>query len=462
MTTSAPAPETIDLDRVIDIDALVEAQPCGAMTLRLLLASMLISFFDGFDLSALSFSAPYLAPELGIDRIELGYIFSLGLAGTLLGAFLTGILADRYGRRPVILLSGIAFGLLTLNLAVAHNFHILLALRFVQGVALGGILPLCWTLNIDYTPKRRRATIVTLITIGFGVGTGLAGPISVVLIPLFGWHSLFIFGGLGALLGCLLIWKWAPESLRYAVASNADAARIGQLVKNFVPEQDIQGTTRYIDSSNHGRPEKVRLAQLFTGGLRFTTPLVWTAYFASSLSAYLLASWGPVIYEAIGFERSSSAFIASFNTLGGISGGLMVMRFTDRFGAASVAVMPFLAVPLLLTLGLAPLTDGAFLALVLLLGTFLIGGHYGVMSVVGLLYPASIRATGTGTAAAIAKLGSIAGPLVGGILLSSTLPPKTTFAFIAVCPLVLFLCMIVVAILERRPAQSATHGSASI
>jgi AAHS family 4-hydroxybenzoate transporter-like MFS transporter len=439
---------------IVDIAALIETKTFDRFALRLLLGSMLITFFDGFDLSALSFAAPYVAAELGLDTLSLGYVFSTGLAGTLIGAFATGPLADHYGRRPVILLSTVAFGLLTLAFVAVAGFPLLIALRFVQGIALGGLMPLCWTLNIDYAPKRRRATIATFITIGFGLGSGLAGPISVALIPRFGWHSLFVFGGVGALLTAALLWRGMPESLRYLAMRAPRSGRMRRAFHCFAPEVTLPAAPQFVLSDETDAPRRLALTCLFEGRLALITPLIWAAYLASSISAYLLASWGPLLFEAVGFDRAQSAYIASFNTLAGIAGGLLVMRFTDRLGVLSIAAMPLVAIPLMLALGLLPLAAPSFVAFSILIGVFLLGGHYGVMSIIGLFYPGATRATGTGTAAAVAKIGSVLGPLLGGLLFSMQFPARMTFALIAVCPLTLLLCLVLLARIERSDRKA--------
>ncbi len=160
--------------------------------MRLVLISWLVTVFDGFDLNAIAFAAPYLAAAYSFDRASLANIFIVGGVGTLLGGFLFGALGDRIGRRRTIIGATAAFGLLTLLLAACDRYWELLLVRFVNGVALGGALPLTWALSVEYVPTRRRATAVTLITLGYGLGVVAAGPISLLLLPRFGWQSIFI------------------------------------------------------------------------------------------------------------------------------------------------------------------------------------------------------------------------------------------------------------------------------
>jgi hypothetical protein len=151
---------------VFDVSQAIERQKLGRFLVGLVVISWIITFFDGFDSQAIAFAAPYLSTQYHLDRIMMGNIFSMGLVGTLIGGFAFGYLGDRVGRRPAIILATAAFGLLTLAFVLADGYASLLALRLVDGVALGGMLPLAWALNIEYAPKRYRSTIVTVIMIG--------------------------------------------------------------------------------------------------------------------------------------------------------------------------------------------------------------------------------------------------------------------------------------------------------
>jgi len=443
-----------------DLGEAIEARPFDRFALKLLLLSMLATVFDGFDLTAISFAAPTLAPALGLDPIAMGTVFSAGLAGTMLGALATGYWADRFGRKPVIVGSTAAFAVLTIALAFVRDGTSLLAVRAVQGFALGGVMPLCWALNIDYSPARRRSTIVTLVTLGFGIGSALAGPAAVLLIPRFGWPSLFVAGGIGALLCSLLLQLALPESLRFLAARGAGQPKLHAGFRRFAPDIVLPAGTILVcaDAERPGRAGRVPLAALFGGRLRLVTPLLWAAYVASSISAYLFASWGPVIFEALGLTRAQAAYVASFYALTGAAGGLLLMRFTDRTGFGSVAATLLVAIPLMMTIGLVDMPRPWFVTVNLLVGLFLLGGHYGVMSILGQVYPAAIRATGTGWAASVGKVGSIVGPLVGGWLLASSLPVRISFVAVAVCPAVAALCILLVARLSGRRAPAGERG----
>jgi MFS transporter, AAHS family, 4-hydroxybenzoate transporter len=203
------------------------------------------------------------------------------------------------------------------------------------------------------------------------------------------------------------------------------------------------------------------ITPLFAGELRKITPLLWIAYIASSMSTYYLTFWGPQVYEGLGYARSSAAWLMSMNSIAAAIGAVTLMRFTDRVGVISVAVFPGLAVPLLIVAGYAHIGQMELALLVALLNVFLGGSHYGITSTVGTFYPTAHRATGSGWAASMAKLGSIAGPWIGGYVLSSTLPLQRTFAVMAICPAVMSVCLCAIS-LAQRDAMRRTSDSLAV
>jgi AAHS family 4-hydroxybenzoate transporter-like MFS transporter len=168
------------------------------------------------------------------------------------------------------------------------------------------------------------------------------------------------------------------------------------------------------------------------------------------MTTFFFTSWGPLVFEEIGFSRITAAWTSSMNSLASALGAVTLMRFTDRIGAISIALMPAIAVPILLAIGLAPIQPMPFLIMMAVLFVFLGGSHYGIISIGGTFYPTPNRALGTGWMSGVGKIGSTAGPWLGGWLLSSRLPVHNTFAVLAVCPAVFALCVGTIGLLERR------------
>jgi MFS transporter, AAHS family, 4-hydroxybenzoate transporter len=441
----------------IDVAQIIEARGLGWWAAPLVLVCWLVTFFDGYDMNIIGLAAPYLRSAFHFDKLTLGYIFGAGTVGLLAGGFAFGFIADRIGRRATIVIATATFGTLTLALALAtHDWHFFV-LRFLNGIALGGAIPLTWALGTEYVASRYRATMVTLIMLGYGLGVTAGGPVSNALIPRFGWASVFIFGGTASLVAALVLTLALPESLRFLASSGQRPDRLAAAVRRLVPGwRDIPVTARFVLSDEAASSVSPRNpAVLFSGNLARITPLLWIGYIASSMTTFFLTSWGPIVFEALGFTRKAAALVSSSNSLGGMLGGLMLMRFTDRIGVITLAFFPLVSVPLLLIAGFASLSQTAFVALMLLLSVFLAGSHFGITSITGLFYPTAYRGLGTGWVSSMGKLGSTAGPFIGGLVLSSSLPTHEVFAVMAVCPAVLCGCMLAIGLLQRRAQRES-------
>src|ERR1700710_2690676 len=181
----------------VDVAGFIDQQPVGAFQIKLLASCAAVLFLDGFDTQAIGYVAPALAKEWGLTRSALGPVFSAGLFGLMIGALVFGPLADRIGRKKIIIFSTIAFGIGALVTAFVQDVNTLLAIRFLTGLGLGGAMPNAIATTAEFNPRRRRATMVMIMFAGFSVGAALGGLLAAALIPAFGWRSVFIVGGIG-------------------------------------------------------------------------------------------------------------------------------------------------------------------------------------------------------------------------------------------------------------------------
>lgn len=445
---------------VIDVSQIIERQKLGRFLIGLVAISWIITFFDGFDMQAIAFAAPYLSSRYHLDRIMMGNIFSVGLVGTLIGGFVFGYLGDRIGRRPAIILATAAFGLLTLAFVFADGYASLLALRLVDGIALGGMLPLSWALNIEYAPKRYRSTVVTVIMIGYSVGIALGGPTANWLIPQYGWQALFACGGALSLLAALALVFVLPESARFLASKGLQPRRVAELLHRLTGEA-MPADAQFVVADEAGQAKEFNPALLFRDQLRFITPLLWLAYIASSMAVFFLATWTPLVFEALDFTRAQAAMAGSVNAAAGALGGLLLMRFTDNMGAIAITTMPLTAIPLLLIAAFIDVGHGGFFALFALIALFLIGGHFGLHSIAGIFYPSAWRGNGAGWAISVAKIGSIAGPFAAGLILSTSLPVRDIFAVLAICPAVFVVCIFTIGRIHSSMLRAETEAPAA-
>ena len=441
-----------------DLSEIIENQKLTPFVIRLILVSTLVTFFDGFDMNVISLVAPEVSSALHLDKLMMGNVFSAGLAGTMAGGFLFGYLGDRIGRRPSIILATISFAVLTLALASAGSYHEMVALRFVQGIGVGGLLPLAWALNIDYVPRGYQSTVVTVLMLGYSLGDSFAGPLSIWFAS-FGWQSVFIFGGCAALAVSVLLFFLLPESIKFLANKHKRPDLIARFAQRLAPGRGIEASDQFVVSDELGRGGKAfRVSALFQNELRWITPLLWTAYIAGSIAIFLRVSWGPTILQEIGFSRATAAYATSISSLGGALGGLLLMRFTDTRGVISIAVFPVLTVPLLLTMGLTNIGGTPFLVLYFFLTMLIVGTHFGLHSIAGIFYPSGFRSTGAGWASSVAKIGSVAGPVIVGAVLSTQMPVRILFVLFAVFSLIVGVGVFLLGLFQRRMLLTGATG----
>ncbi|MBT2185369.1 MFS transporter [Sphingobium nicotianae] len=444
--------------RTIDIAGLINGRKLGPFNYKLIILSWFITVFDGFDMQMISFTAPYMRDELHLDKAMLGNVFSVALVGAMIGGFVLSYIGDRIGRRATIVCSAFAFALLTAATALAQSYEALLVLRFLDGLAIGGMLPLAWALNIEYVPARMRASIVTVIMMGYSLGAAIAAPITIWLAPAHGWEGVFVFGGGCTLLCAIGLALWLPESVRFLASKQRDPETIAKILNKVDPGLAATPLDRFTLGDERVDKENFTLGKLFEGDLKWLTPLLWLAYIASSLAVYFKAMWGPLVYEYLDFARDTAAWVSSLSGLLGAALGLLLMRFTDRFGPYAVAVYPAIGFPILLCIGFVPMSNNSFLILSIISTSFVGGAHFGIHSIAGLFYGSAIRANGAGWATSIAKIGAILGPVVGAMVLSSGMPIVRSFAILALCPAVFTLCVVGVGMIvgRRKPAVVPT------
>lgn len=449
MNATDPSPPV-----VIHLTDVIERQRINAFIIRLVALSWAVTFLDGFDMLVISFVAPYLRDGFGADVISLGELFATGVFGAMLGGIAFGWLGDRYGRRPIIIASVVAFGATSIAMALAPNMHMLLILRFLNGLALGGLMPLAWALNIEFVPSRYRATVVTVIMMGYTLGGVVAGPMTVWLAPDYGWQSVFMVSGVATLVLVPILFALLPESARYLAVKGRSPEKIARSLNALAPGLGARPQDHFTvtDEAVASTGQSFRITTLFKGDLRPITSLLWLAYIGSSMAVYFKSNWGPIIFEDVGFTRTQAAMIMSVSSIGGSIAGLALMRFTDRLGPIAIAFYPMLAAPLLLVMGLAPVSLQGLAAFSLLSMAMISGTHFGMHSIAGIFYPSAIRANGAGWATSVAKIGSIFAPLLGGYLLAMNMQPRLLFVLLAATPLLSAVSLVLLARVGKRRA----------
>ena len=409
----------------IDVAAFIDAQPVGGFQIRLLLTCAAVLFLDGFDTQAIGYVAPALAKEWGLSKGSLGPVFSAGLFGLMIGALVFGPLADRIGRRKIIIFSTLAFGIGTLATSVIDDVDSLLAIRFLTGLGLGGAMPNAVAMTSEFSPRRRRATMVMIMFCGFSVGAALGGFLAAALIPQFGWRSVFVVGGVAPLLLVPILALRLPESVRFLALTGRAHERVAELLGFISPRAVFAPATQFV--VHEAELAGIPVLHLFRDGRTLVTLLLWVVFFMSLLDLYFLSNWLPTVLNDLGASVSEAAAIGSMLQVGGVVGTFALGSIIDRFSFRALALVYFVAVFAVGAIGQLGHSVVFVTMAIFAAGFCIVGGQIAANALAATFYPTSVRATGVGWALGIGRVGSIIGPLVGGALLIAKWSPGSVF-----------------------------------
>lgn len=417
----------------VDVAGFIDQQPVGGFQIKLLLTCAAVLFLDGFDTQAIGYVAPALAKEWGLTKAALGPVFSAGLFGLMIGALVFGPLADRIGRKKIIIFSTLAFGIGTLITAFINDVNTLLLIRFLTGLGLGGAMPNAVAMTSEFSPHRRRATMVMIMFCGFSIGAALGGLLAATLIPQFGWRSVFVVGGVAPLLLVPILALRLPESVRFLALTGKAPARVAELLASINPKAAFPPGTQFM--VHEPRLAGMPVLHLFRQGRTLPTLLLWVVFFMSLLDLYFLSNWLPTVLNDLGASVSSAAVIGSMLQVGGVVGTFALGSVIDRFSFRALALVYFAAVFAVGAIGqlghsVAFVTMAIFAA-----GFCIVGGQIAANALAATFYPTSMRATGVGWALGIGRVGSIIGPLIGGALLTAKWSTESVFVAAATAAL---------------------------
>jgi len=363
---------------------------------------------DGFDVQAIGYVAPAIITDWKITNPEMGPVFSAGLAGLFLGSLVFSMLADRIGRRPVILGATLAFSTLTLLTARATSLRELLILRVLAGLGLGAILPNATALIGEFSPPRLRIKTMTIVTNGFTIGAMIGGFLSAWLMPRYGWRSVFVAGGAIPLLILIPMFVSLPESPQFM--NPGPSERTG-------PTRAAAKATMgpvLLDRPLAGFP----VARLFADGRGVATILLWLVNFLNVLNAYFISSWLPTIVRDAGYPTSTAVLVGTSVQTGGVLGTLALGWIIQRLGFVAVLTGCFTIAAINLALiGQPSLSLAMLFAVAFMAGLGIFAGQPGLNAFAATVYPTDIRSTGIGSGLGIGRFGAFLGPILAGELL---------------------------------------------
>lgn len=352
----------------------------------------LIAVIEGLDIQAAGIAAAGIREHFGLDSSQLGVFFSAGILGLLPGALLGGRVADRIGRKKVLIFSTAVFAIFTLCTVWVNSFSSLLVVRFLAGAGLGAAMPILITLAAEAVTPQNRGRAVGLMYCGMPVGAAI---LSLVATTEFGshWKNVFYLGGLLPLIVIPLMIYLLPESKEY--------------LKTQIKSADViaspQGSFK----------------DLFNSKNLFRTVCIWVSYFFTLMVVYIMLSWLPSLFTELGFTRKQGATAQFYFMVSATIGTIILGMLTDRWKKAYVIILMYGGI----LAGLIALNASSSLAQMYmaaaLVGAFVIGCQ-GVLYAFGsMVYPTEVRGTGVGVGSAVGRVGAMLGPVVAGQLLVS-------------------------------------------
>lgn len=408
---------------------------------------VLISMIDGFDVLTVAFTGPSIAADWSLTPPQLGLVFSAGLAGMVLGSILIAPLADSLGRRPIVLLCLLIMTLGMAATAWSGNLEQLLALRVFTGLGMGGVLAGINTVVAEYASDRRRDLAISFMAIGYPIGAMLGGLASSSIIGLLGWHAVFVFGAAASALMLPLVFLFMPESVEFLLTRRPSCAL--QQLNALRIRLGLPALKQLPDATSTRPAPRVGLIEVFRAGMARSTMLICLAYFLLMVSFYFLANWTPKILVSMGLSVQQGISGSVLMNLGGIGGGLLLGLLAPRLGLTRLtAALLLLCFACVAWFGLTQAELSGLLVLAGAIGFFMFGSMIGLYALAPAVFPAAVRATGTGLALGVGRLGATVGPALAGVLIGAQWTRAEYF-----CALGLPLILAALCVASMRPQQ---------
>ena len=422
----------------INVADFIDERKTGAFQTRILFLCMAVLFMDGYDTQVIGYLGPSLAKAMKLPPAELRPVFLVALVGLMIGGLVCGPLADRYGRKTFVVLSTVAFGVLSFATAWAWSVESLIVLRFLTGLGLGGAMPNTVALGVEYFPKTRKAFITSGVWVGFSIGAAVAGFAAAGLLKVADWPVVFMVGGLVPMALALLLIVALPESLRFLVLRGGADARVAGLLRQVAPDAPIPVDAVFTSSEERSSGQPV--AELFRNGRGPGTSVLWMISFLGLAVTFLLTSWLPIAFNQGGLPESQSILALTMYQVGAVMGALIVGGLMDRFDRFYVLMTACLinsACVLTLSFVSSALPVWALLALMVFNGVFLsMGGTPGVNALTGTFFPTHMRSTGIGWTLGAGRIGSLFGIWLGGALIAAKFSVQAIFLYVTFSSLV--------------------------
>ncbi|MES2797862.1 MAG: MFS transporter [Bacteroidota bacterium] len=407
---------------------IIDNSPISNLQYATLFVCFIMNMLDGMDVLVISYTAPAIAKAWSVSSETLGVVFSSGLLGMTIGAVILAPLADKIGRKNLILLSATIMGLCIFLTSYATNVTGLIFFRFISGLGIGSMLATTAALAAEFTPNKTKDFWVSLVISGYPIGAVVSGLVAAKVIPDHGWQYMFQLAGFASLITLPLIYFYISESIEFFVKAqpknaleslNKILTKMGQSKLDQLPEKQI--STNLIPVNN-----------LLSSDYKTPTLQLWLGLFMAFAALYFMTSWIPKLATNAGLSLKLSIYAGTVFNIGAFFGIITQGYFSSKFGLKKTIGVIFICTAILMaSFGLFVGSD-IILLILALLGFGIQGGFVGLYAVAARMYPTEFRTTGVGYAMGAGRVGGIVGPLLGGFLIGAGLSMSANFMVFAV------------------------------
>jgi MFS transporter, AAHS family, 4-hydroxybenzoate transporter len=443
------------------VAVVIDEAPIGRLHWRIFLICAAIMSLDGFDLGLLGFVVPAMAAEWALPPSSFAFALSASLIGVAIGSTVAGWMGDRFGRRTALLwmfVIGAAGSLLT---ALCEDLASLSICRFITGFGMGGSIPNVIALVTEFAPRRRRSFLVVMVYSMAALGSTGASVIAGPSIANWGWQSMFVIGGALPLLVGVVAFFALPESVKFLIASGKRPQAAADLLQKLSGRPAGDATLAVaLQSQSPGTVESQAGVSspklIFSGWLRWGTPLLWVAFIGTQALVFFNSSWMPTLLRQTGFSLQVAIQATGLFHFGSIFGGLATSWLAARYPLSRLlALLYFLATLSLLALGAGVSSVAAAYLLTFSVGFGVVGASFCLGAFASSCYADSVRARGVGWSLGIGRVGSISSPLLGGAALAAGYTVDTIISTLAIPAVVCCLVMLLIARLQPPAKQKS-------
>jgi MFS transporter, AAHS family, 4-hydroxybenzoate transporter len=421
----------------------IDAQKISKYQLGIIFLCSLIVAADGFDAQVLGYVAPSLSSDWDLSDGALGPVFGIGLFGMMIGSLVCGPVADKFGRKKMIIGATFFFGVCTLATTTADSLTSLSVWRFLTGLGLGGAYPNAIALTSEYSPKRRRAMMVMLMFLGFGMGSAIAGAAAAKLLGTYGlsWTSMFMVGGLIPIFLAVVLIFALPESPSYLALKGGHQKAIQKIFSRMDPEQIWDENVQFVTDGQGLDTKGLSVRHLFSEQRALGTLMLWIMFSGGLFSLYFLVAWLPTIIFDLGVSIELASLITANMQVAITVATLLVATCADKIGihrllpwlymlgAICIASIGFAGTG---SIGVIASSSMLVAISVFAAGFFVGGSQNSANALATIFYPTAVRSTGISWGHGVGRVASILGPVVGGLMLASQQPIKVMFGIVSI------------------------------